>query len=248
MSKNWIVAVLMLMVVPLSSNVRASSPGKHLFILAGQSNMARLDPKQVFQPMVEEAFGKENVLVVKEVESGQSILRWSRAWDPKKGGKPPIDKKTGMPGKIGDVYDRLRVQLQQKLKGETIRTITFCWMQGESDTYAPRCNAYKEAFLGLVEQLSADLGRDDLNVVIGRISDARMQKPHWVKIRQVQVALAESHDRWAWINTDDCNDGPADSGTRVFKNDVHYSDAGKKCFAERLAQRAIELVGRRRRK
>ena len=40
--------------------------GKHLFILSGQSNMDRLDPKVSFTPAVEAAFGKENVIVVKD--------------------------------------------------------------------------------------------------------------------------------------------------------------------------------------
>jgi hypothetical protein len=236
-------AILTTLSLLLVVSANASPRGKkHLFILAGQSNMARLDPERVFQPMVEKTFGKEDVIIVKETESGQSILRWYKQWDPAKGGKVPVIRKTGKTPEIGDVYDRLVAKLKEATAGQDIETVTLCWMQGESDTYEPRCNIYKESFLGLMEQLYADLQRDDINVVIGRISDARMNKPHWVKIRKVQMELANEHDHWVWIDTDDCNDGPAKDGTTVFKNDVHYSDAGKTVFATRLAEQAIELA------
>jgi arylsulfatase A-like enzyme len=39
---------------------------KHLFILSGQSNMAGLNPEISFTPAVETAFGKDNVIVVKD--------------------------------------------------------------------------------------------------------------------------------------------------------------------------------------
>ena len=47
--------------------------GKHLFILSGQSNMARLKPENSFIPAVESKFGKENVIVVKHAKGGQPI-------------------------------------------------------------------------------------------------------------------------------------------------------------------------------
>ena len=59
--------------------------GPHLFILSGQSNMAGLKPEESFTPAVEEAFGKKNVIVVKDalggatdsqVVQGLEISRW----------------------------------------------------------------------------------------------------------------------------------------------------------------------------
>ena len=35
----------------------ADVSAKHLFILSGQSNMARFNPEKVFQPMIEASFG-----------------------------------------------------------------------------------------------------------------------------------------------------------------------------------------------
>jgi len=49
--------------------------GVHLFILSGQSNMAGLNPALSFTPTVEEKFGAENTLVVKDALGGQPIRR-----------------------------------------------------------------------------------------------------------------------------------------------------------------------------
>lgn len=56
--------------------------GRHLFILSGQSNMHRLDSTLSFAPAVEEAFGKDNVTVVKSARSGAAIRFVSRSKRP----------------------------------------------------------------------------------------------------------------------------------------------------------------------
>jgi len=48
----------------------AKDHGKHLFILSGQSNMRGLDTDLSFTPTVQEAFGKVNVIVVKDAKGG----------------------------------------------------------------------------------------------------------------------------------------------------------------------------------
>jgi len=59
-----------------TANTNASKQKTHLFILSGQSNMAGLNPQISFTPTVETAFGKENVIVVKDAKGGQPIMRW----------------------------------------------------------------------------------------------------------------------------------------------------------------------------
>ena len=49
---------------------------KHLFLLSGQSNMARFKPEKVFIPAVEAEFGRDNVIVIKDAQGGQPIRRW----------------------------------------------------------------------------------------------------------------------------------------------------------------------------
>ena len=65
------------LVIGLPPAVNALDPppsggeGKHLFILSGQSNMAGLRPQESFTPAVVAAFGKSEVIVVKDAHGGQ---------------------------------------------------------------------------------------------------------------------------------------------------------------------------------
>jgi len=62
-------------------------------------------------------------------------------------------------------------------------------------------------------------------------------------VRDIQVKIAESHPRGAWVDTDDLNDGLNRRGKPI-KNDLHYSEVGYKTFGKRLAQQAIQLIGK----
>ena len=97
---------------------------------------------------------------------------------------------------------------------------------------------------GLIVQLKEDLGRDDINFVIGRLSDfdmANEKYPHWTMIRKAQVEVAKSDPRGSWVNTDDLNDGKNKQGEEI-KNDLHYSVEGYKILGLRFAEKSIELI------
>ncbi len=203
----------------------------HLFILSGQSNMARLDPDISFTPTLKKAFPNDDITVVKDAQGGQLIERWYR--------QPPA------PGDIGnqsvatnDLYQRLMGKVKQGVSASTYTTVTFVWMQGESNAKKHRADLYETKLRGLIAQLKQDLGRDDIDVVIGRISDARVlrkrQYQDWELIRNVQVKVAEDDSSHrAWIDTDDLNgDGDA----------LHYTDEGYKILGERFALAAIKLI------
>lgn len=102
----------------------AKEPGQHLFILSGQSNMAGLDPAISFTPTVTDAFGAENVIVVKDALGGQPIRRWYKKWQPAEGDSPKA---------TGDLYDRLMKKVRAAIKDKKLASITFVWMQGERD-------------------------------------------------------------------------------------------------------------------
>jgi hypothetical protein len=204
----------------------APSPGVHLFILSGQSNMARLDPADTFTPTLEKALGTGNVLVVKEARDGHPIRCWYKRWKPAQGAAPKD---------AGDVYDCLMHKIRAAIQGKTISTITFLWMQGERDAREGHGTIYAASLQGLFDQLETDLGRKDLFFVIGRLSDYDLRDahcPHWTMVRQAQMRVAGAHPRAGWVNTDDCN-GP--------KNDLHYTPEGYILFGQRLAEKALEL-------
>lgn len=233
-----VAAVLVVLFAVPAARAGAAAPapaapagGVHLFILSGQSNMAGLDPALSFTPAVEEAFGKDNVIVVKDAQGGEPIRRWYKQWAPK-GGKPPATN--------GDLYDRLIGKVKPAIEGKTLASVTFVWMQGERDAKEKHGEVYAESLKGLLEQLRTDLKRKDIGFVIGRLSDfdlADKSYPHWTMIRKAQVETAEAAEAGAlgaWVDTDDLNGE---------KNDLHYTKpAGYKELGARFAAKAIELA------
>jgi len=222
--------VIALLTLVMVSYVNGGEQGKHLFILSGQSNMARLNPSESFTPAVVGEFGKNNVVVIKDAEGGQPIRRWYKQWKPAQGDDPKA---------TGDLYDRLMTKVNAAIKNTKITTVTFIWMQGERDAREQHGDVYAASLKGLIEQLGNDLGRKDIHFVIGRLSDFDLenkQYPHWTMVRKAQVEVAESSPRGGWVDTDDLNDG------KEQENDLHYSKEGYKTLGLRFAEKAIELI------
>ncbi len=212
-----------------------SNSAYHLFILSGQSNMAGLRPEESFIPEVEKAFGKDHVIIVKDALGGQPIRRWYKNW------KAEDDSR---PESAGDLYPRLMGKAQAATVGKGIQTVTFIWMQGERDAKEEHGQVYRASLEGLLNQLSSDLKRDDINVVIGRLSDFDMgvkKYHHWTLIREQQAAFVQDGSRRALVNTDDLNDGVNRRGKEI-SNDLHYSAAGYVELGRRFAKEAIQLI------
>jgi len=219
-------------VLLLASSIIGCEQGKHLFILSGQSNMAAMDPAISFIPAVNKKFGKDNVIVVKDAHSGEYIRKWYKKWQSADGEKPES---------TGELYDVLMKKVTAAIEGKKLKTVSFIWMQGEADAKKDG-KVYESSLKGLLQQLKDDLNFQDVNFVIGRLSDYKSKKfKHWKLIRQVQVKVADADPRAAWVNTDDLNDGRNKKGKKV-RNDLHYSVEGYKILGERFAAKAIELI------
>jgi len=233
--------ILLALIFLASTNlVSAAEEGQHLFILSGQSNMAGLRPEESFTPTVEKKFGKENVIVVKHAVGGQPIRRWYKAWKDAEGTAPP---------KTGDLYDVTMKKVNAAIKDQKLASVTFLWMQGERDAKEQHGAVYAASLKGLYRQLSEDLKRDDINFVIGRLSDFDLENqryPHWTMVREAQVKVAEEMARGTWIDTDDLNDGKNRRG-KAIEDDLHYSGEGYVIFGERLAAAAIALIEKKSR-
>ena len=227
---TWVAGALLLVTGQLMAD-----GGKHLFILSGQSNMQGHRPQEAFTPTVKKALGKANVIVIQDALGGQPIQRWWKQWKSPKGEKP---------AKTGDLYDRLMGKVNPAIKGQALKSVTFIWMQGERDAKQLWGPVYAASLKGLYEQLGNDLKRKDINFVIGRLSDfdmANKRYRHWTMVREAQVKVAESDPRFAWVNTDDLNDGVNRKGKPI-KNDLHYSAEGYKILGKRFAQSALKLI------
>lgn len=234
--RSSILRLLMLTAVNLIGAGTVRADGAHLFVLSGQSNMNGLDPQDTLLPMLQERFG-EDVIVVKDSQGGQSIQRWDKGWDSKR-------EKENSP--IGDLYDRLMKKVSAAVGGRKIRTVTFIWMQGEKDARLGNAGVYEASFRRVLEQLRRDLNHENINYVVGRLSDfgnANPKYPDWNKMRAVLVRLADASPRARWVNTDDLNDGKNRRGQDIV-NDLHYSVGGYREFGRRLASAAIQTLER----
>lgn len=212
---------------------------KHLFILSGQSNMAALNPAKSFIPTVSEVFGVENVIVIKHAIGGKPIRCWFDDW------KTVVKENSKQ--NLPNIYHPLVDMVRDATKNDSVASVTFLWMQGERDAREKRANEYQENLMRVYHQLARDLDRDDINMVIGRLSDHDMQNqkfPHWTKMREIQVAIANSNPRFEWIDTDDLNEGVNFKG-KTIKNDLHMSVEGYKTMGKRFADKAIKLIQHR---
>lgn len=205
----------------------AEKPKVRLFILSGQSNMVGLNPKVSFTPALEEAFPDDEVIVVKHAQGGQPIRRWFKQWKPAPGTQSPDVK-----GKQqGDLYDALMESVKEAIGEKSADSIVFVWMQGERDAKSGQAAVYADSLKGLIEQLRRDLKRDDVGVVIGRLSDNRKGDAQWDAVRAAEVKVAEEDPRGAWVDTDDLN-GPKDA--------LHYTKEGYAELGRRFAAKVVE--------
>ena len=183
----------------------SEEPGKHLFILSGQSNMARFKADLWFTPQISKVFGEKNIIVSFHAQGGQSISKWYKQWKSSDGETDPD---------AGKIYDAMMHATKAKMEGKKIKTLTFIWMQGEADSKAQNSDVYLASLNGLKRQLEQDFERNDINYIIGRLSDSgfyrrrdkkRVGNQHWEEIRRAQEIFADASPRALWIDTDDLN-------------------------------------------
>ncbi len=199
--------------------------------------MVGLRPEESFLPTLEAEFGKGNILIAKDAMGTQPIRRWYKDWKPLQGDTPVPQP---------DLYDSLMKKVQAVIINQKIETVTFIWMQGERDAREALGEVYDRSLLGLYQQLSKDLGRNDMDFIIGRLSDFDMMNtkyPHWTLVREMQVKVGSSNPRFAWVNSDDLNDG-FDRGGKAIQNDLHLSAKGYVTLGKRFAEEAIRLIKR----
>ena len=217
--------------------LKAEVSGKHLFILSGQSNMARFKPALWFTPAISKALGGDNIIVSFHAQGGQPISKWYKEW---KGSKGEIDTDAG------EIYDVMMEATQTKIDGEKIQTVTFIWMQGEADAKAGNGNVYLASLKGLKQQLEKDLECTDINFIVGRLSDSgffrrrdkkRIDNPNWDAVRKAQEAFVNSIERAVWIDTDDLNGD---------KNELHLiKPGGYETLGNRYVDAALKLIDRK---
>jgi Carbohydrate esterase, sialic acid-specific acetylesterase len=209
----------------------------HLFILSGQSNMTA-GLRDGFTAVVNEALGKDQVKIVHSMKSGRGIRYWLKDYELPEGHELHGKLKAGN----GEQYPLLLEAIKEVGDVRTFKTVTFVWMQGESDAGRNLGVAYEKSFNALLTNLKTDLGIEKLHFVIGRISDHGLHgesEAGWKQMREVQVRLAESNKPGAWIDTDDLNGGDE----KTPNGELHYPPAQSIKLGERFGKKALEQLG-----
>jgi len=214
----------------------------HVFIFSGQSNMAGMDPETGFVPEAKALFGSEEVVYIKVAKGGQPICRWVKEW-------ADIAKEKGMDTRHRDrilkgegvlFYQPILNQYKELLEKHPKPTsVTFCWMQGERDANGGADAAYKDALKLLIAKLRRDLHRPDMNIVVGRISDAALDRPSWQTIRKAQCDIVNEDPRGAWVDVDDLNDKEVKG---KLQSVVHYTKEGYVVLGQRFARQGYALI------
>ena len=235
--------ITLLTLLLTASVVVAADKPVHLFILSGQSNMQGMDPETGFMPEAKTLFGDEEVVYIKVAQGGQPICRWLEEWDDiaKENGLTERDRERLWKDKGVTLYQPILDQYKEMLKKHPKpASVTFCWMQGERDANGGGQPAYKDSLKQLITKLRCDLDRPDMNIVIGRLSDAGGNKESWGAMRKIQMEIANEDPSGAWVDCDDLNDRMKDGKTQ---NAVHYErPEGYITLGRRFARQGHALV------
>ncbi len=178
--------------------------------------MARLDPEVSFTPTVSEGLAPAKVLVAKSALGGQSIDQW---YD-----------HTRKDQKIGPLFISLMNEVNRVIADHSIESITFVWMQGESDANRTKFKNYQQNFTGLLNSLEKALGRK-FGIVIGRINDHR-NDGYWNRMRNLQMSQIRDKKKLPWVNQDDLN-GPS--------NDLHLPPEGYEELGRRFGKECLAM-------
>ena len=239
---------LALLTLILTASVSAKAetePPVHLFILSGQSNMQGMDPETGFMTEATNLFGDEKVVYIKVAKGGQPICRWLEEWETiaTEAGLDENHRKRIHKGGEGEFYQPILDQYEELLKQHPkLASVTFCWMQGERDANGGAQAAYKKSLQQLIANLRRDLDRPDMNIVIGRIGDYKIDDPEsgCVAVRKIQREIVDEDAHGAWVDVDDLNDREVDG---KIVSAVHYNrPEGYVILGERFARQGYALV------
>lgn len=218
------------------------SEGRHLFILAGQSNMRKPLPG-AFKAVVEKVFGKDRVIVVQKGHPSQPIRGWYKKWHLPEGQEPEPTKGKAPPP-YGNLYDPLMQKVKRAVGDKQISTVSYIWMQGEADAGKGWGKVYEKAFYGVLDQIKTDLKVKQVNYVLGRINDYWINANGFVDgdmLRSLQQKIGEAHEYGDWVNTDDLNTGVNPWGIYMLC-DGHFPNTSYEVLGERFARKACLLL------
>lgn len=233
------VCVFLLTVLLQPTCLKAAEEPKrtgHLFILSGQSNMTT-SLKNGFSSTVSKVLGEDQVTIVLCARPGRGIRYWTEDYALPEG--HPFHGK--LTGGNGEEFTRLVGEVKNTCDARTFKTVSFIWMQGESDAMRDLGVAYERSFAMLISRMKKELGIDEMRFVIGRISDHGLQgneAESWKSMRAIQQKIAETSPLGSWIDTDDLNGGDDKNP----QGDLHYPAKQAVTLGERFGRAALKQL------
>lgn len=220
----------------------AEEKSGHLFILSGQSNMTG-HVKQGFAEVVTKALGEDKVTIVHQCKPGRGIRFWVADY-----ALPADHPMAGLAKNKSNGENFPELVEKAKAVGDAakFKTVSFIWMQGESDAGRDLGIAYEESFKKLIANLKKEIGAEKMHFVIGRISDFGLfdesKKKGWQGVREVQQKLAEEDPLGAWIDTDDF----IAEDTKKSQGNLHYTPENAMKLGTRLGVAALKQLAEAR--
>lgn len=193
--------------------------------------------KNGFSEVVVRELGAERVAIVLQSKPGRGIRFWVGDYELPKDHPLHDQLNTGN----GEEFPKLLAAARSAGDAKAFATVTFIWMQGESDANRNLAVAYAKSFTTLLTRLKSGLGIEKLHFVIGRVSDYGLhgeQAEGWKALRKVQMELADADPLGAWIDTDDLNGG--DEAHQ--QGELHYPGEQYPKLGARFAEAALKQL------
>jgi hypothetical protein len=192
-----------------------------------------------FTDVMTQKLGKNQVSIVRHCKPGRGIRFWVKDYH-LPNGHAMVNLSKDMSN--GEEYPKLLATALSAGDAKGFASVTFIWMQGESDAGRDLGVAYSHSFKTLTQMLKTDLGLKQMNIVIGRISDYGLHDQKkaqgWKMMRAVQMEIAAADEHSAWVDTDDLNGGDENNPG----GDIHYPKDEYPKLGARLAEKALEFL------
>lgn len=253
--------LLLLVVLPMLScefkeiTIQSGLPEKekfHLFLLAGQSNMAgRGEVDAQDREPVERvySFNQEQIWVYATdpihfdkpvagvglgrtfgIEVAQANPEITVGLIPAAVGGSPI--RTWSPGVVHEQtgakpYDDAILSAKAAMRDGELKAIL--WHQGESDDTIERAEKYEEEFRTLIDRFRKDLGKPDLLIIVGQLD----QFPESTLgdggriVDQIQQQVAAEDENILFVNSD---------GLTAMEDNTHFDAESMREFGKRFAE------------
>ena len=185
----------------------------------------RFGPEVVFAHRLSVAFPDHQIRLVKTSAGGTSLAN---------GWLPETNKIY-----VRFIANALTAMANLQKSGHTVEISGMLWMQGEGDADTiESAEAYEKNLEIMLADVRKVTGRQDLPVVMGRISSSLLKETPWrfdhtPVVQKAQDAVAEKDPHTYLVQTDDLS---------VLKDNTHFDTSGQLELGERMSAQMLNAL------